>query len=162
MSETLFAYAAGFIDGEGCIYINRRKQPNRPKVYNVVTIHVAQKSKMQLEFMQNVFGGTLKPITREGFTVGQYWYWSLYGNNAERFLEHIVPYLVLKREKAEEALRYLKTRQQRRKVNSHLSPATTNREGSVWEKQRCDSLDSADGKGREAAEMTARQLKLVH
>ena len=64
------AWAAGFIEGEGCIYHNKRSQ----------TMTAVQVQREPLERLQRYFGGSLKP--RKKMKAQDQWIWSVSGARA--------------------------------------------------------------------------------
>jgi hypothetical protein len=92
--EIKLAWAAGFIDGEGCISIYHQRG-----YYLVLT--VSQKSKKPLLELQKIFGGKLYNVRNK-----KYWMWTLWGENAVPALVEMLPFLVLKKEQAKLAIKF--------------------------------------------------------
>ena len=115
------AWAAGFFDGEGCVSI--AKPVNSPngdgKKYHSyqLQIIVAQRDRRPMDALVGLFGGGITPVKIHGST---YWYFRRHGRKATPILQAILPFLVLKREQAELAIRFQKfhdeTRPHRRDV----------------------------------------------
>lgn len=96
------AYAAGLIDGEGCILIQESKGPT---YHHLVTIGMTEKALAVLRAMQREWGGALKcarPATEKWDAA---FAWTVAGDAATRLLTDTQPYLVLKTEQARIALR---------------------------------------------------------
>ena len=102
------AWAAGFFDGEGCISIskpiNKRKNGVHYTGYQLQAI-VAQRDRRPLEVIVGLFGGNITAVKIHGST---YWYLRKHGAKAAELLEQLLPFLVLKKEQAELALRFHK------------------------------------------------------
>lgn len=103
------AYAAGFVDGEGCITVrrstNRRPEWN-PSMYASIT--VSQVDPRTLHWLAERWGGTVRPLKRRRGNERDAWEWCIVGRQAYRFLEHTRSLLKSKGEQADNALR-LKT-----------------------------------------------------
>jgi hypothetical protein len=99
MSRTLdVVYLAGFFDGEGCITVTVNN-----KGYAYVMIETTQRVREPLDLMKATFGssGEVRPIKG-----GKYWGLRYNGTHAEAVLRELLPYLRVKREQAELALRF--------------------------------------------------------
>jgi hypothetical protein len=102
-------WAAGFVDGEGCISVNRQKMKRASKkgikFRDAFTLGfaVTQKVKEPLEILHNMFGGHLFPYKLRGVT---YWRWQHWSNGAKLAIEKLLPYLVVKRRIAELGVRF--------------------------------------------------------
>ena len=97
-------WAAGFIDGEGCITINRKRNRNNKYGYDHgLVLKVAQKVPSPLEKLKLLFGGTLTYDKKKAIHV-----WYLHGKMCQEALTLMAPYLVHdnKKEEAQEALKY--------------------------------------------------------
>ncbi len=109
MSETKeqLAYAAGIVDGEGCISLYKsnnqtiRKRPYQLRVFVVNT------DKKIIDFMSE-FGGS---SNKRSGGIKQQYYWSISGKSAAEFLEKVVIYLTAKKEQAEIAIEFASTLQ---------------------------------------------------
>ncbi len=103
-SEDL-SYAAGLLDGEGCIHIGRfYNTQGRPSYHLAVLISMTVTS--PLIFMQERFGGTLRAVNR---SKKQQWQWTLYSKEAVPFLEAMLPRLLIKGPEAAYALLFQDT-----------------------------------------------------
>lgn|SRR2546425_8550533 len=97
-------YAAGFFDGEGCVYI-RRSPPHRQHVtigYGV-TVQVTNTNHEIVLFYKKAFGGSIQaapPRPRRR----PLWVWRASAQIAARCLRSLLPYLRVKRAEAEIAL----------------------------------------------------------
>ena len=104
MKQISFAYAAGIIDGEGCIQIQKRKSGG----YRMLVLISNTDGRMIDWFIDN-FGGRKKNHLIGHKKWKNCWEWIIYGRNAGKFLEKIYPYLVIKKEQADLAILYCNT-----------------------------------------------------
>ena len=103
MNRTIDAYAAGLLDGEGCIGIAKSR---RGTAYSVrVDFGMTQKAAAVLHRMAKEYGG----LVRNGRLATEQWdavlTWKLHGQEATAFLREVIDHLVLKRQQAELAIR---------------------------------------------------------
>ena len=102
----IIAYAAGIIDGEGCISSSiRRREDGR--LANVVRVHVTMCTARVPRWLQDNFGGSLHRYPaygRQGTSRRERDVWALSGRRAAPFLEAILPYLKEKQDQARIAL----------------------------------------------------------
>jgi len=91
------AYAAGLIDGEGCIGIRTKRD-----TYFMVTVEItmAKKGLPVLRHIQSIFGGRLKLTVHATAKTAAAWKWHMSGVSAASFLPMVIPFLRLKREQA--------------------------------------------------------------
>lgn len=99
------AYAAGLLDGEGCIHISRH--PTRSGERYGLTVMIQMTVSEPLMFMQDLFGGVLRPAKKP--TNKQQWYWGLCSKEAVPLLEQVLPYLKIKYIEAAIALLFQET-----------------------------------------------------
>jgi hypothetical protein len=111
-SEADYWYAAGFVDGEGCITVRAstavKGHPEwNPSMYASVTI--SQVDPRPLQWMQARWGGALRPLKRRGGSRGlnerDAWEWCIVGSQAYHFIDGIRAMLKVKPEQAANALR---------------------------------------------------------
>jgi len=101
-TDLLDAWAAGFIDGEGYIYVVKRGE--RPNSIDV-GIQCYQIERSPLERLQELYGGSIVARKTPGRRDG--WSWRIHGGTALRVaLPRLIPYLTFKRQKAELVLEY--------------------------------------------------------
>lgn len=100
-SETDKAYAAGIVDGEGSVSVLRRKSNRASYGVNVRVSMIDQDS---ILWLLGVFGGSYDTSnkTKSGNTIHR---WTVHCRKAADFLELILPYLKLKRSRAEAAIK---------------------------------------------------------
>ena len=96
------AYAAGLIDGEGCIRIHRAYQYHKDGTPNYyVEVMVNTSTPVLAEWLCARWGGRVTFLkTPGGFNKIGMCRWRVGSLRANAFLEDIYPYLVLKREQA--------------------------------------------------------------
>lgn len=92
---------AGFMDGEGCISIQKNGS---------VSVGIVNTSKANLIFIQSVFGGTIQERSQK-INKKQYMY-RLYGKDAINFLETIKDFLIDKHEQAIAVIEYFNYREE--------------------------------------------------
>jgi len=99
MKDTDIAYAAGFFDGEGCIFVSKN---------GAIDLRITNTAKNVLIRLHSIFGGS---ITERSQKVNKIQYaYSFYGEEAIAFLEYIKPYLIDKLPQAESILEYYSLR----------------------------------------------------
>ncbi len=101
MTNVELAWAAGFIDGEGCIGIWKRK--DRPSYR--FHIQVENTDFRPLNKLCSMFGGsvwTSKRVKKFKTLYG----WKIEGQKAAQVLNLVFPYLIVKKEQAEVAIEY--------------------------------------------------------
>ena len=121
LKETTIAYLAGIIDGEGYIGIKKTAHKNRVTPGFHARIQVRMIHDGAIRMLQDTFGGSIykeKPHVDGGRPLAC---WQLSDAKAEYALRILLPYMVVKRENAENvlALRDLQTtsKQHRTKPN---------------------------------------------
>lgn len=105
-NETDYAWAAGFLDGEGCLGVYVGSGYGGCKTH-VVRVSVSSTSREVVEHLQGIIGGsvTVKSHQREGWSQG----YQLQISRAAAVvhaLEMLMPYIVLKRPEAELVLQF--------------------------------------------------------
>lgn len=100
--KEMMAYIAGLIDGDGSIGVKRLGEGLKP----LIQLHNSMRQ--MPEYLKRVFDGTVafdKP-KKEGNRI--VWKWMLQGKEGcRRFIERIMPYLILKQDSAKEMLEFL-------------------------------------------------------
>lgn len=107
MKEVEKAYIAGIIDGEGCISIQRRRGGHcfdESKRWSYQSqVYIGNTDKRMLEFIYRLCGGSIRTRQKlEGCK--QTYTLSFTGNEAKKLLGSILPFLVVKKEQAENVL----------------------------------------------------------
>jgi len=112
-SEQL-AYAAGLIDGEGCLTISvRRPEGRRKAVHHCVRLSIGMTHLPVLRRLRSWFGGQISPVKKQKTFHKQAHEWRLWSNQALDCIEQLLPYLVVKRAEARVFLQYKKWRRRR-------------------------------------------------
>ncbi len=95
------AYAAGIIDGEGCIQITRSRRNLHLRVM------VSNTNLEVLEWLQLNYGGSICAHKTYALTPRKKIYdWTAAGPNATELLEKILPFLIIKEREARIAVQY--------------------------------------------------------
>jgi hypothetical protein len=103
-AETDWAYAAGFVDGEGCIAIARSFVPAKDRYYYGVQVAVANRDRAVLDWMQITWGGWVVPVRTVTGRARSSWSWRCTGLKAKPFLMGIRPWLRMKTPQCDNAL----------------------------------------------------------
>lgn len=91
----IFPYAAGYIDGDGCIYIGKTTQKQKDIIVYEFCIQVTSVKKSVLDIFKSIFGGSVgKKPARENYK--QAFCWTVKNKDAIAFANKILPYLVEK------------------------------------------------------------------
>src|SRR4030042_656454 len=98
-------YAAGIIDGEGCIRIV--SYPGEVTYKVMVEVRMCEDGAVQ--YIHSYFGGKVALRGRDNEKHRDVWSWMLHGSKACMFLKRIAPHLQVKRRHAEVAIMCGKT-----------------------------------------------------
>ena len=107
MQETDLAWAAGIVDGEGCIGLHRGEHSKTR-----VRLSVVNTDPRMLLRMHDMFGGSVRPLTlyKNKLARKPQWIWVLHGGPAVgKTLMLILPYMVCKSAQAEIVIEWSKT-----------------------------------------------------
>lgn len=98
LAESDYLYAAGILDGEGYILINKAKRSHW------LGVRVTNTNRSLIEKLKAQFGGGIakKPDGR----ARDCWDWSTVGKGAAAFLVKVFPYLIVKKEQARMGLEF--------------------------------------------------------
>lgn len=113
--EIKLAYAAGFLDGEGCIRISKRNPRNgRSTSYNLL-VSIAQKDGNIMDWLFGNFGGMvyLKNKNKDNWI----YEWRVTEVKAYNFLKELLPFIKYKKKQAELAIQFQQRRIFERKRN---------------------------------------------
>lgn len=106
MKRTDLAYAAGIIDGEGCISISRNSKNRGLQIQ----VEVGNTNEWLLQWLRFAFGGRVI-LVNDRRTENRGWkpvyHWYLRYDEIREFLKLIYPYLRIKRVQAEIVLKVL-------------------------------------------------------
>jgi LAGLIDADG endonuclease len=107
LSDTDLAYLAGFFDGEGSIYIRKNYSPNHPNPYYDIHIDCTNTDKETLVWIQQTTGiGKLRDRPKQKPNKDAY-EWYLATSQMKEFLKAILPFLKIKKVRAEITLEFL-------------------------------------------------------
>jgi hypothetical protein len=107
------SYAAGMLDGDGCISVNKGRQQKNGAHSYMITVRVSQKLEEIPLWFLSVFGGRVRTMGKGKWAVSNgrpvffspMIAWELYCRDAAEFLTAIIPYLKMKKTRAELAVR---------------------------------------------------------
>jgi hypothetical protein len=102
LSDTFIAWAAGFFDGEGCIYASESEQGGYRRFTFV--LQVAQVRREPLDALSAAWGGSVRGQQPRNPRHQFQWQWGLRGRKAAQFLSDVLPYLRVKAEPARAAI----------------------------------------------------------
>ena len=98
------AWAAGFFDVEGSINIIRRRKGLQYLHYQL-NLNAPQINKDALLKLQELFGGVVR-LNKQYENRRQSFTWTLHSRKADHALTTMLPYLIVKKQEAELALRF--------------------------------------------------------
>lgn len=105
------AWAAGFLDGEGCFSLRKFSPAARAKGLHEATrgatISAAQTSAEPLYKLAEILGGRVRDHRGKTSAVKQTWQWEICSKDGVRYaIPLLLPYLVVKKQEAEIVLAY--------------------------------------------------------
>lgn len=102
---TDWAYAAGFVDGEGCISVSRSFSTRSGRYQYGVQVVVANRDRGVLDWMQGIWGGWVVAVPGRPAPARDSWTWRCpTGLSAKPFLNGIRPWLRIKGPQCDNAL----------------------------------------------------------
>ncbi|MCI0349121.1 MAG: hypothetical protein L0Z53_06810 [Acidobacteriales bacterium] len=108
------AYAAGIVDGEGYLGVNRHGDGKDGYNYQVNCTVVSSTLRL-LEFLQTRWGGSVHVKPLSSFGKKPAWQWRIASIKADKFVTDIYPHLLVKKEQA----KLLRTFQELVRQNKH-------------------------------------------
>jgi hypothetical protein len=103
LSETEAAYLAGIIDGEGTILV----YPRPPSIRLSVRVVVVNTDEALMDWLETLGGNrnwkTSRP-TNYSANPKPCWSWVVNGMNAVAILKQVLPYMIIKKNKAQRAI----------------------------------------------------------
>lgn len=99
------AYAAGIIDGEGCIFIGEKGGPN-PSPHFVLRVQVASVTPALIEWLRRRWEGSVSVSPGRSSEMRDQHRWCISARAAGEFLKVISPYLVIKADQASTAIAF--------------------------------------------------------
>jgi hypothetical protein len=114
--ETLNAWTAGIIDGEGSILISprQRRKGNKCKQGYQVRVSVANTDVKMIIKLHDNWGGSFYHYHNKNEKRKDYYIWGIVDKQAEKLLKCIIPYLITKKDVGELALEL------RRRINNKI------------------------------------------
>jgi hypothetical protein len=105
-AATDWAYAAGIVDGEGCIAVVRWFVPQRGRYLYGVHVVVANRDRAVLEWLRSLWGGWVVAVVRkqQGHARSSWTWRCATGLEAKPFLNGIRPWLQIKAKHCDNAL----------------------------------------------------------
>lgn len=130
MNDIDLAYAAGLIDGEGCIQIIKHTDKNCRRGYKWwLNVTVSMCDREAVDFLRSCFGGCIYTPKRLTIKNREIYRWSITTRQAGEFLDQILPYLIVKKELANIAVKF----QQMRYLGSRKSLSYLNEQDQIGE-----------------------------
>lgn len=99
-------YAAGFFDGEGCVRIDRGRNPHNGRRYYALHVIVVNTYLPVLQELRERYGGVVKPRQRAKSHWKPSFQWRVCSKDALVFLRDVLPHLRVKRREAEIAIAF--------------------------------------------------------
>ena len=121
-------YAAGFVDGDGCIsmYKHKPRPPTRRNPSYGIKVSVANTAYNVLQwFSERWEGGIPEVSTAPAYrkrAKKRFWEWKIYGDRAYQFIKQVRPYLQIKSAEADIALEFYKNKAPVPGGNQSFSP----------------------------------------
>lgn len=109
-------YAAGIIDGEGCINISRQKRSNGNYHCYELNVRVNNTSKELIDWLHYNFGGyLLKQRDNRKESYKDVYTWKIDRSRCLYFLNSIYPYLIIKKPEVDIATKFRNTFKSRKR-----------------------------------------------
>lgn len=94
-------WCAGFIDGDGCIQVDKSRTKGRKHVGYSLNIQACQISLLPLVALKEALGGSITEHGKASKANNRIWSWWVSGKEAFAAVEKLRPYLLLKRAQAD-------------------------------------------------------------
>jgi hypothetical protein len=127
--KAVMAYAAGIVDGEGCVAIDRYSNKDLPSYCYRLKVRVGNTSIDLIEWLKNTFGGNVKTIKPRSKNNKRAWEWYLAGEPAAKFIKLVRPYLLIKKQQADLAIAF---QSEKRGKGYHLTDENRRKEEAAW------------------------------
>ncbi len=102
--KLVLAYAAGIVDGEGCISLSKRTSKGYKAGYQLrLAVSVGNTNEWLIQWFKIQFGGYVVFTLEKRKERKDKWQWHIVDGKAAEFLKLILPYLQIKRPQAEVA-----------------------------------------------------------
>lgn len=106
LTRTELAYAAGLLDGEGCVIIKAQRCRGAKHRSHALYVQVIMTELEPLEWFQERFGGSIYKRPKAKASHRQGWAWNVTTAKALPLLRAIQPFTIVKRKQVEVALRF--------------------------------------------------------
>lgn len=103
--KTTIPYAAGYIDGDGCLYLGKTIQKPKNIIVYEYSIQIVSVKRKSLEFLSNAFGGYIRKKPQRERRKLPYC-WTIKTINALNFAKMIYPFLTDKRRSCEYFIKF--------------------------------------------------------
>ena len=103
-SDAELAYAAGIIDGEGCICLMRDTSKKNGRTKYTLSVQVVMTNKCVVEYLRHTFGGLIREDDGSKKGYSKVYYWGVRTRQVGILLKKILPFLRGKRKQAELAI----------------------------------------------------------
>ncbi len=144
MAKTIgfVGWAAGIIDGEGCIHIHKTDTEKRRSYY--LGVNVATTTQRMVELLKEEWFGSITyyPTGQGGSSKQPSWLWRLTGKAALSFLQDILPYVEVKKDQVACAIDYQATMLKR--DGRFISPELQEFQETMYQKLRSLHLSYKD------------------
>ncbi len=161
---SIAALTAASIDCDGSISIVKHKPDERKNPNYYVMISLQQMDGRLVDFLFGCWGGR---VSREGFYGGTYptdrtytWKWKIKDDKAEILLKRCYKYMLIKKEKALNALRFITFKKKNRSINQGsrgYSDFVWDKYEEFWLKSKEFTRDFKDSKAGIETERQKRQ-----
>lgn len=98
------AYAAGLVDGEGCVYVGLRDRDGVRYYLPILEVGMTGKAKALLLGLQSMFGGSVRQMRAATKRWGEAFHWRIWGDPCVDALRELLPHMHLKKEQARLAM----------------------------------------------------------
>lgn len=107
--NTIFAYTAGYIDGDGCFYIGKYTVKKTAKTKYQAAIIISSTNPIVLQFFVSIYGGTCFLADRriKFPTQKNQYQFCVKGNKSIELINKISPYLIEKHEEAKNFVQFV-------------------------------------------------------
>ncbi len=103
------AYLAGFMDGEGWITQQKGSSTNA-STYRLLQVGIGQNTREVLDWIKQIYGGNVYTRLPKHRSPNIGYQWQITGEPAAEMLRDVIPFLRIKKSKAEELLLAWETR----------------------------------------------------
>lgn len=101
-TDTILAYMAGLVDGEGCLTIARQNRKERKNPSFKTSVTVSNTDRRLVDIFKEHFGGCIYETKDKRVSKGwaNSFTWHCTAGNSRIFLKAILPYLIAKKQQA--------------------------------------------------------------